>query len=649
MFRMAPKYGKTMGKKIRDAMPADLVKEVDLKRKDLLKLRQRLCHLKRVLLRSQSRERQVECDEEMSSLETRIAALEEDIAKIFQVAAKVQVDAAEATGSKIDDSLDAAAREVQVARDERLTQMQDHGKLQAIVEASVVEAPEAVEQPGSSSQDASGSQHASGSQDASGSQHASGSQVDFMRSLTDPRVSSTFENLYEHGTLEHALTNRLIGAEPDVEGEAELVAMLKDPRNAGAIEKSRGSNEICKAIMDKVFGDATEEAKVEPTEGIEEEQESDDSSHVFTPVLAEAPSAQIQAESMEVDQTGEGARHSAATTPTHGESQSDSESSEAPSSTSELAESPSTQIEPMQQSTSELAESPSTQIVPMQQSTSELAEERSDDDYSLVRFLYTMEEHIDMYNSTVGSADVDVGRLEQLFCYLQTDLAHAATQLTGVLTSKQFAGWGNALAEVTRLHNIVSADICFFKSKEQQEPPCDVLSVLGDRFLKGLFAYESLPCDAAQLPRDGDEVCYFYGGSLGDGMAVSRNPFADGDVRQGMHHAVVVNTYCGAMGEQYMEALQWGDKRGEPRVYKISRGLELQILATGGTMVFDEDVLVDYKYRKMYANGALRCTCKAIAAATQPYTQTSLHRQLELVPVPVQHHRFSSEELSALR
>jgi len=138
---------------MRDAMPADFVKDVELKRKELQPLRSRLCHLKRVMLKSQSTERQAQCDEEMSSLETRIATLEVDIARVFQVAAKREVDAAEAAGSEIDIALDAAASAVQTAKEQRLTQRQNHDKLQAIVEAPkanedgavVEEAPEANE------------------------------------------------------------------------------------------------------------------------------------------------------------------------------------------------------------------------------------------------------------------------------------------------------------------------------------------------------------------------------------------------------------------------------------------------------------------------------------------------------------------------
>jgi len=196
------------------------------------------------------------------------------------------------------------------------------------------------------------------------------------------------------------------------------------------------------------------------------------------------------------------------------------------------------------------------------------------------------------------------------------------------------------------------------------------MQVLADAFLGALFKYASVPCDADMLPREGDEVCYFYGGRLGDGMAVSRNPFVDGETRRGMHHAVFTDVFAHTNGVIYFRALQFGDKlsygdhdnwddtlwgvepsgwTGGPRNYKLGRCLELQILSTNGTMQFDgEGRLTGYSNGKCYAHAALRATCRAIAQATQPYTKTEVHRMVDLVPDAPPHHHFSPEELSVM-
>jgi hypothetical protein len=174
--------------------------------------------------------------------------------------------------------------------------------------------------------------------------------------------------------------------------------------------------------------------------------------------------------------------------------------------------------------------------------------------------------------------------------------------------------------------------------------PDATMHVLADTFLGALFKYASMPCDVDMLPREGDEVCYFYGGRLGDGMAVSRNPFVDGFTRQGMHHAVLTeDVFAHTNGLIYFRALQFGDKlsygdhdnwddtlwgvepsgwTGGPRTYKLGRCSGLQILSTNGTKEFDgEGRLTGYSNGNCYAHAALRATCRAIAQATQPYTK----------------------------
>jgi hypothetical protein len=182
--------------------------------------------------------------------------------------------------------------------------------------------------------------------------------------------------------------------------------------------------------------------------------------------------------------------------------------------------------------------------------------------------------------------------------------------------------------------------------------PDATMQVLADAFLGALFKYVSMPCDVDTLPREGDEVCYFYGGRLGDGGATSRNPFVDGWIRQGMHHAVVDDLFAHTNGVIYFRALQFGDKRnrapthatmdgdpamwgvepytGGPRTYKLSRAFDLQILSANGTMQFDEETrLTGYRNGKCYANAALRATCRAIAQATQPYTKPVVREMTE--------------------
>eukprot|EP00973_Karenia_brevis_P082835 11485087-Karenia_brevis.AAC.1 len=53
--------------------------------------------------------------------------------------------------------------------------------------------------------------------------------------------------------------------------------------------------------------------------------------------------------------------------------------------------------------------------------------------YSIVRFLFTLQGHIEKYNSIRGSnqsVDYVVSELEQLFCWLRTDIADAAQRLS---------------------------------------------------------------------------------------------------------------------------------------------------------------------------------------------------------------------------